>query len=53
MVEDLRSVLSYLASEAMKARKHGKLDRAQKLSVAFKILSREYEEVRHQKKGRG
>lgn len=47
--EDLRSVLSYLASETMKARKSGKTDRAEKLSVAFKILSKEYDQIRNQK----
>jgi hypothetical protein len=29
----------------MKARKSGKIDRAEKLSVAFKILSREYDKI--------
>jgi hypothetical protein len=43
--EDLRNVLSYLASETMKARKSGKTDRAEKLSVAFKILSEEYDKI--------
>ena len=47
--EDLRSVLSYLASETMKAKKSGKIDRAERLSVAFKILSREYDQIRNQK----
>ena len=47
--EDLRKVLSYLASETMKARKSGKIDRAERLSVAFKILSEEYDQTRHQK----
>ena len=49
MEEDLRKVLSYLASETMKARKSGKIDRAERLSVAFKILSKEYDQIRHQK----
>lgn len=44
--EDLRNVLSYLASETMKARKSGRIDRAERLSVAFKILSKEYDEIR-------
>jgi hypothetical protein len=47
--ENLRNVLSYLASETMKARKNGKIDRAERLSVAFKILSEEYDEIKHQK----
>jgi len=37
-----------LASEALKARKVGKIDRAKKLVVAFKILSEEYEKIRRQ-----
>ncbi len=49
--EDLRNVLSYLASETMKARKSGKTDRAERLSVAFKILSKEYDEIGRQKEG--
>ena len=47
--KDLRSILSYLASETMKARKSGEVDRAQRLSLAFKILSKEYDEIRYQK----
>lgn len=47
--ENLRKVLSYLASETMKARKNGKIDRAERLSVAFKILSEEYDEIEHRK----
>jgi hypothetical protein len=47
--EDLRNVLSYLASETMKARKSGKIDRAERLSVAFKILSKEYDQTRNQR----
>ncbi|MFQ5758834.1 MAG: hypothetical protein ACE5IF_04080 [Candidatus Bathyarchaeia archaeon] len=47
--ENLRNVLSYLASETMKARKSGKIDRAERLSIAFKILSKEYDQIRHQK----
>ena len=47
--KDLRSILSYLASETMKARKSGKIDRAERLSVAFKVLSKEYDEIKHQK----
>ena len=47
--ENLRKVLSYLASETMKARKNGKVDRAERLSVAFKILSEEYDEIKHPK----
>jgi len=47
--EDMRNVLSYLASEAMKAKKSGKVDRAERLSVAFKILSKEYDKIRYQK----
>lgn len=46
---DLRNILSYLASETMKARKSGKIDRAEKLSLAFKILSKEYDEIKYQK----
>lgn len=49
--EDLRKVLSYLASETLKARKSGKIDRAERLSVAFKILSAEYDEIRRQREG--
>ena len=49
--ENLRNVLSYLASETMKARKSGKTDRAERLSLAFKILSKEYDEIRQQKEG--
>ncbi|MFQ6065555.1 MAG: hypothetical protein ACE5L6_08775 [Candidatus Bathyarchaeia archaeon] len=45
--DDLRNVLSYLASETMKARKSGKIERAERLSLAFKILSEEYDKVRH------
>jgi hypothetical protein len=48
--ESLNSVLSYLAAETFKARKCGKLQRAEKLSIAFKILSKEYDEIRRQKK---
>ena len=48
--ENLHSVLSYLAAEALIARKHGKIDRAEKLSVAFKILSKEYDRIMRQKK---
>jgi len=47
--ENLRKVLSYLAAETMKARKNGKIDRAERLSVAFKILSEEYDEIKHHK----
>ena len=47
--ENLRNVLSYLASETMKARKNGKIDRAERLSFAFKILSEEYDEIKNQK----
>ena len=50
--ENLHSVLSYLAAEALKARKHGKIDRAEKLSVAFKILSEEYDRVKGQRKAK-
>jgi len=49
MEENLRNVLSYLASEIMKARKSGRIDRAERLSVAFKILSKEYDEIRRRK----
>jgi len=48
--ENLREVLSYLASEALKARKCRKNDRAKELSIAFKILSKEYDKIRHQEK---
>jgi len=48
MEEKLRLVLSYIASEALKARKMRKMDRAEKLVIAFKILSEEYEEVKRQ-----
>jgi hypothetical protein len=47
--ESLNSVLSYLAAETLKARKCGKLQRAERLSVAFKILSKEYDEIKRQK----
>jgi SHS2 domain-containing protein len=47
--ENLRKVLSYLASETMKARKNGKIGRAERLSVAFKILSEEYDDIKHHK----
>jgi len=47
--ENLHSVLSYLAAEALKARKSGKIDRAEKLSIAFKILSKEYDRIMRQK----
>ncbi|UCC32867.1 MAG: hypothetical protein JSW53_03445 [Candidatus Bathyarchaeota archaeon] len=47
--ENLRNVLSYLASETMKARKSRKVDRVQRLSVAFKILLKEYNEIRRPK----
>ncbi len=50
--ESLGSVLSYIASEALKARKCGESDRAEKLSMAFKILSKEYDNIRSQKKKR-
>ncbi len=49
--ENLREILSYLASEALKARKMGRIDRAKRLTVAFKILSDEYEKIRLQDKG--
>jgi len=48
--ESLNSVLSYLAAETLKARKYGKMQRAEKLSIAFKILSKEYDEIRRQRK---
>ena len=48
--ESLGRVLSYMASEALKARKCGKIDRAEKLSMAFKILSKEYDNIRSQEK---
>ncbi|UCE43954.1 MAG: hypothetical protein JSV57_00155 [Candidatus Bathyarchaeota archaeon] len=47
--QDLRNVLSYLASETMKARKSEKTDRAQRLSITFKILLKEYNEIRRRK----
>lgn len=50
--ENLRIVLSYLASETMKAKKSGKMDRVEKLSVAFKILSKEYDKIKSQKGGK-
>lgn len=50
--ENLRNILSYLASETMKARKSGRMDRAEKLSVAFKILSEEYDKVMSRKGGK-
>ena len=46
-------VLSYLACEALKARKRGKIDRAEKLSLAFKILSKEYDKIRRRGEGKG
>ena len=48
--KSLRRVLSYIASETLKARKCGKIDRAGKLSMAFKILSKEYDNIRSQEK---
>jgi hypothetical protein len=48
--ESLNIVLSYLATETLKAKKHGKIQRAEKLSIAFKILSKEYDEIKGQKK---
>jgi len=48
--ESLNSVLSYLAAETLKARKCGRMQRAEKLSIAFKILSKEYDEIRRQRK---
>ncbi len=48
--EILREALSYIASEALKARKCKKNERAKELSIAFKILSKEYDKIRHQKK---
>ena len=48
MIEELREVLSYLASEALKARKFGKNERVEELSIAFKILSKEYDKIRKQ-----
>jgi len=47
--ESLRDILSYLTSETMKARKSGELDRAQRLSLAFKILSNEYDQIKNRK----
>jgi len=47
--ENLRDILSYLASETMKARKSGELDRAQWLSLAFKIPSNEYDQIKNRK----
>jgi len=49
--ESLRRVLSYMASEALKARKCGKNDRAERLSMAFKILSEEYDRIKGQDEG--
>jgi hypothetical protein len=43
--KSLNSVLSYLAAETLKARKCGRIKRAEKLSIAFKILSSEYDEI--------
>jgi len=48
VIEELREVLSYLASEALKARKCGKNERVEELSIAFKILSKEYDKIRQQ-----
>lgn len=47
--ESLNSVLSYLAAEVLKAKKCGKIQRAERLSVAFKILSKEYDELKRRK----
>jgi hypothetical protein len=47
--EAMRNILSYLASEPMKARKRGKIDRTKRLSLAFKILSEEFDEIKYQK----
>jgi len=46
----LRSILTYLASEILKAKKEGKWERAEELSVAFKILSKEYEMLKAEMK---
>jgi hypothetical protein len=48
--ESLNIVLSYLAAEALKAKKYGKIQRAEKLSLAFKILSKEYDEIKSPKR---
>ena len=39
----IKDVLSYLASEILKAKKTRNPSRAEKLMVAFKLLSEEYE----------
>jgi hypothetical protein len=49
MHEDLRNILSYLASEPMKAGKRGKIDRTKRLSLVFKILSEEFDGIKYQK----
>ena len=41
---------SYIAAEALIARIPGKIDRAEKLSVAFKILFKKYNRIMRQKK---
>ncbi len=52
LLENLRETLAHLASEALKAKKCGKKDRAEELSIAFKILSEEYDRTRNQDKNR-
>jgi hypothetical protein len=51
--ESLGRILFYIASEALKARKCGEIDIAEKLSMAFKILSKEYDNIRSQEKKKG
>lgn len=48
LLEIFHDMLSYLAAETLKAKKCGKNERAEKLSVAFKILSEEYTKIKIQ-----
>ena len=47
--ESMRDILAHLASEVLKARKIGDVDRAEKLIFAFRVLSEELEKVRRGK----
>ena len=41
----MKKVLVYLASEILAARRKGDKNRGEKLMIAFKILSEEYEKI--------
>jgi len=41
----IKEVLVYLASEILAARRKGDRNRGEKLMIAFKILSEEYEKI--------